>query len=326
MPTVLTIGVDVGGTKCLGVAVGADGVPRAQHRLPTPSDGPGLLDAVADVVTTLQEKVGTVEGVGVGVPGLVDRRGVLRFAPNIPGVTELAVGQALTERLGGARVQVDNDATCAGWAETVGGAATGCGNVLLVTLGTGIGGGLVVGGRLMRGANGFAGEIGHIVVDPHGPLCPCGQRGCWERYASGSGLGWMGREAAQAGQAGRVVELAGGDPEDVRGEHVTRAAAGGDAQAQAVMGRFAWWLALGLANLANVLDPERIVLGGGMVEAGEVLLRPTRDAFHGLVEAADHRPEINIVPAALGELAGAVGAALLARPRAPGDSAEHSIR
>jgi glucokinase len=182
----------------------------------------------------------------------------------------------------------------------------------MVTLGTGIGGGIVVDGRLVEGANGFAGEIGHMVVDPHGPRCPCGRRGCWERFASGSGLARLGREAALAGEARRIVELAGGDPEAVRGEHVTRAAAEGDPQALAVMASFGWWLALGLANLANTFDPECFVLGGGLVEAGEILLQPVRNAFMNLVEAPSLRPPIDILPAALGERAGAVGAALLA--------------
>jgi glucokinase len=150
-----------------------------------------------------------------------------------------------------------------------------------------------------------------MVVDPHGPPCRCGQRGCWERYASGSGLGRIAREAANAGQARRVVELAGGDPERVQGEHVTQAAAEGDEEAREVFRRFAWWLALGLANLANIYDPALYVLGGGLIEAGDVLMVPTRRAFTELVEAAEHRPEIPIVPAALGERAGAIGAAAL---------------
>ena len=308
-----TIGIDVGGTKCLGVVLDAGGEVVIEHRVATPRNADALLDAVHSVATTLLSKAGSVSGVGVGVPGLVDRRGVLRFAPNLPGITELPVGPGTSQRLAPIPVVVDNDATCAGWAETVQGAARGCGNVLLATLGTGIGGGLVVEGRVIRGANGFAGEIGHVVVDPRGPLCPCGQRGCWERFASGSGLGWMGREAAQAGRLDAAVQRAGGDAEAVRGEHVTAAAAAGDEQALDVMARFGWWVALGLANLSNILDPERIVVGGGMVEAGEVLLAPTRRSFAELVEGVAHRPEIGIVAAALGERAGAVGAALLAR-------------
>src|SRR5205807_3790376 len=157
----------------------------------------------------------------------------------------------------------------------------------LVTLGTGIGGGIVADGRLYRGANGFAGEIGHMVVDPHGPLCPCGQRGCWERFASGSGLGRLGREAAMAGAAPRLVELAGGDAEAVRGEHVTEAAREGDGEARAVMERFAWWGALGLVNLVNAFDPALFVIGGGLVAAGDLLFDPLRSQFSELLDAGN---------------------------------------
>jgi glucokinase len=254
--------------------------------------------------------------VAVGAPGLVDVAGTVRFAPNLPGITELPLAAGLTEALPpGTSVLIENDSTCAAWAEHHVGAGAGSELMLLVAIGTGIGGGLVSGGRLVRGAHGFAGEIGHMVVDPSGPRCPCGKQGCWERYASGSGLGWMGREAAQAGINRRVVALAGGDPESVRGEQVTIAAAEGDDEARAVMARFAWWLALGLANLTAILDPDRIVLGGGMAEAGAVLLGPTREAFAGLLEGGGHRPEVPIATARLGERAGAIGAALLAREK-----------
>ena len=267
-----------------------------------------MLDAIAEVVTTVQD--GGVEGVGVGVPGLVDRGGVLRFAPNLPGVHDLAIKDELESRLG-LEVRVDNDATCAAWGERQLGAAKGYDDVLLATLGTGIGGGIVAGGRLLRGANGFAGEIGHMVVDPDGPECPCGQRGCWERFASGRGLGVLGQQAARDGRAAAVVALAGGDPAQVRGEHLTAAAAAGDAEAQAVLVDFAWWVALGLANLANIFDPQAFVLGGGLVEVGELLLGPVRAAFAGLLTGAAHRPDVAIVPATLGEHAGAIGAACL---------------
>jgi glucokinase len=206
---------------------------------------------------------------------------------------------------------VENDANCAAAAEHSFGAAKGTEEALVVTLGTGIGGGVIGRGSLFRGANNFAGEIGHMVIDPNGLPCTCGKQGCWERYASGSGLGRMARDAAAAGRAARVVELAGGDPEVVRGEHVVLAAAEGDEQAEAIFEEVAQWLARGLANLANLFDPQIIVLGGGLVEAGEVLLRPTRRAFVELVEAAEHRPAVPIVPAALGELAGAIGAAAI---------------
>jgi glucokinase len=240
----------------------------------------------------------------------VDRDGVLRFAPNLPGVLDLAIRAELEHRLG-VLVRVDNDATCAAWGERQLGAAQGYDDVILVTLGTGIGGGIVAGGALLRGANGFAGEIGHMVVDPDGPPCPCGQRGCWERFASGSGLARLAQQAVAEGRAGRMLALAGGDPALVRGEHVTAAAAEGDAEAQAVLAELGWWVALGLVNLANAFDPQAFVLGGGLIEAGELLLGPVRLAFDRLLAGAAYRPAVAIVPATLGEHAGAIGAACL---------------
>ncbi len=311
MPAV--IGVDVGGTKILALQLRADLTRGEETRRPTPRGGEAVLDAIAEAVSTL----GPVTAVGVGAPGLVDHGGILQFAPNLPHVVGLPVRAGLEQRLPGVTVRVGNDATCAGWAERVLGAGKGSHDLLMVTLGTGIGGGLVSGGHLLLGANGFSGEIGHMVVDIHGPPCPCGKRGCWERFASGSGLGRLGREAAEAGQVPRVVQLAGGDPVAVRGEHVTAAATDGDADAMEVIHRFAWWVALGLANLANVFDPECIVLGGGLAESGGVFLEPVREAFNDLVEAAAHRPPIRIVLASLGERAGAVGAALLALEAEP---------
>ena len=305
------VGVDVGGTKCLGVAL-EDGRIVAESRVATPTGGDALLDEIADLVDEL-EGFGGIEAVGVGAPGLVDREGVLRFAPNLAlEDASLDLRSPLEKRLG-VPVTVDNDATCAAWGERELGAARGMDDVILATLGTGIGGGIVTDGSVERGSHGFAGEIGHMIVDPHGPECPCGQRGCWERFASGSGLGRMAREAVAAGRAKRVLQLAGDNPEAVRGEHVTRAVAEGDAEATDVLAGFAWWVALGLANLANIFDPEAFVLGGGLVRAGEALLGPTRTALRGLLPS--QRPDVAVLPAILGERAGAVGAASLAAVR-----------
>ena len=322
----VTLGIDVGGTKMLGLALDGEGKVLHQARrssshggLAAPGDpvaAAALVEAMAEVAEELlgdaADAGATVSALGVGVPGLVDDSGRLRLAPNLPAGDDLAVAERLEARLG-IRVVADNDATCAAVAEWVLGAAAGASDALVVTLGTGIGGGVVCDGRVMRGAQGFAGEIGHMIVDPSGPLCTCGKRGCWERFASGSGLARLAREAAHGGRLASVVHLAGDDPDAVRGEHVTAAAATGDADAQAVLDELGWWIAVGLSNLALVLDPEVIVVGGGLVEALSLMLDGVRHAFHSMLEGADRRPEIRIVPAALGEEAGAVGAALVAR-------------
>ncbi len=303
----LTLGVDLGATKCLGVVVDDRGAVVAEHRLGTPRGEEAIVSTIVEVAQTL----GPVPTMGVGAPGLVDVDGVLRFAPNLPAVEEMRLRELLEERLPGTYVRIENDASCASWGERQLGAARGAGHTLMVTLGTGIGGGIIAGGRLLRGGYGFAGEIGHMVVDPHGPPCPCGKRGCWERFGSGAGLGRLAREAAVADPTTRIVELAGGDADDVRGEHVTTAAAEGDPHALGVMARFAWWVALGLANLANVFDPRAFVLGGGLAEVGDLLLAPVRAAFAALLTGGAYRPDVAIVPAALGEHAGAIGAACL---------------
>jgi glucokinase len=249
---------------------------------------------------------------GVGIPGLVDRDGMLRFAPNLLGANGTQVREELQDRLGDrALVWVDNDVNCAAVGECTYGAGRERRDVLFVTIGTGIGGAIVSEGRLLRGAANFSGEIGHVVVDPQGPPCGCGRRGCWERYASGSGLGRIARDAALAGQASRVTELAGGDPDAVRGEYVMLAVSEGDEEAAAILGEFAWWLALGLANLANIVDPEIMVIGGGLVRAGEALLGPVRREFARQLEGAHLRPDIQILPAMLGDRGGAIGAAVL---------------
>ena len=274
--------------------VGSDVI--GEHRVPTPISGEGLLDAIVETATIAAKEAGAPLGaVAVGVPGLVDSDGVMRFAANLPGVVELPLRAELTARLG-VPVSVDNDANVAAWGERVAGAGAGADNLLMVTLGTGIGGGIVFRGELYRGAHGMAGEIGHFVVALDGEQCQCGQRGCWERYASGSALG---RQAREAGFA--------------TGEEAVERAAQGNAEALEVMSTFTHWMAIGLAGLVNVLDPALIVLGGGLVEAGDLLLTPLREWCGRLIEGSEHRPAIPIVPATLGERAGGIGAALLAR-------------
>jgi glucokinase len=306
----ISVGLDVGGTKVLGVVVDPrhPGTVLAERRVPTPEGGEGLVDTLLELAGSLDPQPSAI---GVGVPGLVDRAGTLHMGPHLRRMHDVPLARLLAGRSGVPTV-VDNDANCHAVAEHTGGAAVGATEALVVTLGTGIGAGIITSGLLLRGANGFAGEPGHMVVDPNGPPCPCGKRGCWERFASGTGLGRLARDAAEAGRLDAAVALAGGDPEAVRGEHVTVSARAGDAESQAVLDSLAHWIALGLANLVNVLDPAVIVIGGGLVGAADLLLPEVRSRFAALVMAGDQRPEVPIVAAELGERAGAIGAALLA--------------
>lgn len=305
-----TIGLDIGGTKVLGVVLAADGSVLHEHRVPSPVlDLPSLVEACARLVTEID---GRGLPIGVGAAGLVDRDGRLTYAPNIPGVRDAPL-RAEIARATGAAVVVDNDANVAALGEATYGASRGARHALQVTLGTGIGGGLIVDGEIYRGAHGFAGEIGHVTVDRDGPRCACGELGHWEAIASGSALGRMARELVASGRGQAVLDAAGGDPGAVSGEDVAAAARAGDPDALELVSRYADNVALGLANLAHVLDPELIVVAGGLVRMGDLLFGPLARAFRSRLEGADHRPPVPIVPAELGERAGAVGAAVLAR-------------
>jgi glucokinase len=218
----------------------------------------------------------------------------------------------LRGRLGaGVRVVVDNDANVAAWGEYRQGAGRGSTHMILVTVGTGIGGGVVLGGELYRGARGMGAEIGHMSIDPQGPFCGCGQRGCWERLASGTALGRMAQEAVMGVTGSLILALAGGDSHRVSGRHVTEAASQGDELAIELIRRMGMDLGRGLVNLANIFDPDLFVIGGGLVSVGEPLLAPAREELGRNLEGASHRPEIPVVPAELGEKAGVVGAGLL---------------
>lgn len=308
-----SIGIDVGGTKILGALLAEDDPtePIETVLVPTPRGEVAVIDAIVDVAQNLQSYADEpVAGLGVGIPGLVRHSGLFRYGANLPDVIDVDVRGRLSDRLG-FDVSVENDATASCWAEFVVGAARSVGDAVLVTLGTGIGGGLVVDGRLVRGSNGFAGEPGHMIVDPNGALCVCGSPGCWEVYASGRGIGYLGRMAAADGRADHLLAAAGGVLDDISGEHVTDLFARGDRQAEAVMDEFAGWVAIGVANLVNVLDPEMVVIGGGVTDVGPRLLPPIRNAYDSLVAGGLQRRSVEITMAELGSRAGAIGAALL---------------
>lgn len=298
-PDGAAIGVDVGGTKCLGI-LWSDGAVVAEARRPTPHEPMAVIGALIEVIDELKDgrTATTSIPIGLGMPGLVTRQGVVRASPNLPEVVELAVGDLVSARLG-RTVSVDNDATCAAVAEWRAGAGRGAGDMVLVTLGTGIGAGIVAGGSVIRGTQGFAGEIGHMVVDPDGPPCPCGQRGCWERYASGSAL------------AARAAEVLG-DGRPWTGEDLARSALDGDRRALGIFRDFARWLARGLANITNIFDPEVVIIGGGVARDAALFIDDARTDLAAFVYASQRRNLPRILVAEWDERAGAVGAALLA--------------
>ncbi len=307
-----TIGLDIGGTNLRAAVVDQEGRILRDERVASPRDWPGMADAIVDVVDNLHADVPDVRAVGVGAAGLVDLDGSILYSPNVPAFREAHVRKTVTVRCA-LPVVVDNDANVAAYGEMIHGAARGHTEVLMVTLGTGIGGGIVTKGEVMRGAHGYAGEIGHFTIDRNGPPCACGQRGHWEAVASGTALGRIAREAVDAGVAPGLLRAAGGDPARVDGLTVATAVLAGEADALAVLDEYAENVGIGLGALVNVLDTAIIVLGGGVVQMGDVLVDRVRAALVRHVEAGLARDIQPVVPAALGDTAGVVGAAALAR-------------
>lgn len=316
------IGVDVGGTKILGLVVDpADWSVIDTVKQPTPAGDAGRLSsAIGDVVDDLVTRHGRPRAIGVGVPGLVDHNGVLHFGPNVPGVLSLDVAGDLTQRLD-LDVAVANDGTNAALAEHRLGAAVGHDHAVVIAQGTGIAGGLIIGGQVVTGANGFAGEPGHMAVtaapngSERGYECACGRRGCWEAVSSGAGLANLARSLVEQGRGKTLVELAGGEVDHLRGEHVAEAMNLGDPDATEVFEQFATWVARGLANLVSLLDPSVIVLGGGLADVSHYFIEAVQDRYAGFTIGAGHRPVVPVVAAKLGSEAGAIGAALAAHDR-----------
>ena len=308
------VGLDIGGTKIAGGVVTGGGRVLDRTRVPTPPDDEAAtLAALFAVVDDLLSRHPGVEAIGLGAAGLVERPGgIARWAPHNT-YRRMELRRLLHERTG-LPTSVDNDANAAAWAEARFGAGAAAGDLVLVTVGTGIGGGLVLDGGIYHGEHGFAGELGHLIVDPDGDRCACGNQGCLEAMASGSTLGRLGREAAAGDPAGRLATLAGG-PGLVTGEVVFAAASEGDKVAVALFERVGHWLGVGIASLVTIFDPDLVVVGGGVAATGELLLAPARASFERYVHARDHRDLPPVVPARLGADAGLVGAATLALAR-----------
>ncbi len=311
----VVVGVDIGGTKVLAGVVGEDGTVSGTARRTTP--GRRVLthqveDALVEAI--LEAADGRpLAGVGVAAAGFVDSRGErVMFAPHLPWQGE-PLRDLLQGRLG-SPVHLDNDANCAARAEAHHGAARGATSALMITMGTGIGGAVLLDGHVLRGANGMAGEFGHMQVVPDGQLCECGRRGCWEQYSSGNALVRNAR-TLMGEQPSVLEEMSGGNLDRVTGPMVTSAAEEGDLVARRAFASVGDWLGVGTANLVAALDPEVVVIGGGVSAAGDRLLGPARDALQRTLVGAAHRVVPDLVPAQLGPQAGMIGAALLVQDR-----------
>jgi glucokinase len=310
-----TIGIDVGGTKVLGGVVSPTGEILETARRDTPREGGrALTQTIADVAIELSNSY-PVDSIGVSAAGFIssDRQTILA-TPNIAGWNGVNLDDELTKILG-KRIVLENDANAAAWGEFKFGAGRGRTDLMLLTLGTGVGGGLILNGSLFRGAFGIGAELGHIRIVPEGHLCGCGMRGCLEQYASGSALMRHTREAISASPdlARNLLARGDGTQEGLKGQHITDAARDGDPVALAAFNTLAGFLGAGIASLCAVIDPSCIVLGGGVIDAGEIFLGPTRDAALRLIPFSGKHPYPEIVPAELGNSAGLVGVADLSR-------------
>jgi glucokinase len=310
----LACGIDVGGTKIAGGVVDETGAVLEELRVESPATDVAAIEAAIEQLVTELSTRHRIDAVGVGAAGYIDKdRSVVLFAPNLAW-RDLDLKADLESTLG-LPVVVENDANAAAWGEFQFGAGHDIDDLLLVTVGTGVGGGVVLDGSLYRGAFGVGAEIGHLRVVPDGLRCGCGNRGCFEMYASGSALVREARAAARAGSllAADLVERAGGDIEAVTGPLITEAARDGDPFALEQLSSLGRWLGEGIASLAAVLDPAVVVIGGGVSAADGLLLDPIRQAFEAQLTGRGHRPTLEIRKARLGNRAGLIGAADLTR-------------
>jgi glucokinase len=313
----LTIGVDVGGTKVAGGVVDPGGAVLARTRRDTPADDVAKTrDVIVEVVMELAAGR-EIEAVGIGAAGWIDAsRSTVLFAPNLAWRDEPL--RDYVKKIVELPVIVENDGNVAAWAEFRYGAARHADDsMVMFTIGTGVGGGIVLGGELVRGAHGIAAELGHMLAVPEGHLCGCGRLGCIEQYASGSALVRFARSGArqEPHRAARLLELADNDVDAINGPMVTAAAKAGDEISAEAFAQLGHWLGISLADMSQILDPQVLVVGGGVVDAGELLLGPTRRSFVDALAQRGRLPVADIRPAELGNSAGVIGAADLARRR-----------
>lgn len=305
------IGVDIGGTTTKAALVDESGSILSRVEIPTdPHAGTKSILSVVETLLGRSPDLGLrVACVGVGAAGFIDvEEGRVIFSPNLS-YGDPHVATAVRDHVG-LPVVVDNDANLSAWGEACFGGARGAKHLALFTLGTGVGGGFVLDGRLIRGATGAGAEVGHMVIDPEGPECPCGLRGCLEQFASGSAIARMARAAIAKDPKSSIVEFAP-SPDEITAQHVARAAAEYDETARDVLRVAGRYLAVGMSNIVNMLDPDVIVLGGSVVKAGEPYLGPARDELNRRTLAQRRRP-VRLDVTSLGTDGGILGAAALA--------------
>ncbi|WP_435300237.1 ROK family glucokinase [Timonella sp. A28] len=310
------IGVDIGGTKIAAGVVDEQGKILAQTRIATEAGNPASIDkSIAHVCAELVEQF-EVEAIGLAAAGLCspDRRDVL-FAPNIDWRDYPIADNVRRLMNTEIPIVVENDANAAGWAEFQFGVAQDTSNMLMLTIGTGLGGALVSNGQLVRGNYGVGGEVGHMRLVPNGRTCGCGHDGCWEQYAAGNALVRNAKSAAIKNPAAArgLLDRVEGNAQLINGPLVTQAAQEGDALAISLLAELGRWIGEGAATAAGLVDPEIIVIGGGVAAAGDLLLEPTREAYLEVLPARGYRPEARFALADMGNEAGLVGAADLAR-------------
>lgn len=309
----LAIGIDIGGTKIAGALVDESGAIVRELKVPTPATDP---EAIVDAVVHLVSELGQgheVLGVGVAAAGFIDaEQAEIIYAPNLSWRNE-PFKQKLQAKID-LPILIENDANAAAWAEYRFGAGRGYKHMIMLTIGTGVGGAVIANSKMLRGGYGIAGELGHIRMVPDGQLCGCGSRGCLESYASGTALLKNARRLAKSGDPkGRrlaELELENGK---LKGEQVYQAIVEGDAGALELLAEVGTWLGSAISSLTAVLDPEVAVIGGGVSQAGELLLDPIRKAYLDQLPARGYRPELKITIAEFVNDAGVVGAADLIR-------------
>ena len=309
------IGIDVGGTNVKLALVNENGQIVYSNSVPTRAEMGyeftvnNIKQAIYELLKETKLEAKDIQGIGFGFPGQVDyKAGIVRNAPNIPGWVEVPIAKLIEDEFN-IPTRVDNDVRCAALGELNYGAGKGCENMVCITVGTGIGSGLIINGKLVRGASNAAGEIGHIKLQMHeGPICGCGDTGCFEAFASGPSIVAMAEEYIKGGKSTKFREMANGTA--ITPFIVCEAAKAGDPVAQRIFTIMGEYLGIGLSSVVNLLNPEKIIIGGGVADAGEILMRPLVDTLRKrAMKIAGSAVEV--VPAQLGNTAGVIGASLL---------------